>query len=105
MHGLNSAILTIFQKGLEWPCPQKVIKFFLFWDLMKYWKATLASAYSFTLIYSKITVCTVTAAPEIKKPEETFTKTKESIYEKPIEVYDLKPVTEISEEKSSNGMN
>ena len=47
----------------------------------------------------------MTAAPEIKKPEETFTKTKESIYEKPIEVYDLKPETEISEEKSSNGMN
>ena len=43
----------------------------------------------------------------IKEPEETFTKTEESIHEKPIEVYDLKPVTDISEEKSSNnnGMN
>ena len=45
------------------------------------------------------------AAPEIKKPEETFTKSKESIYEKPIEVYDLKSVTVIGEEKRSNGMN
>lgn len=45
----------------------------------------------------------MTAAPEIKKPEETFTKSKESIYEKPIEVYDLKPVADIGEEKSSNG--
>jgi len=38
----------------------------------------------------------------IKEPEETFTKTEESIYEKPIEVYGLKPVTDIGEEKSSN---
>ena len=43
----------------------------------------------------------------IKEHEETFTKTKESIYEKPFEVNDLKPVTDIGEEKSSNnnGMN
>jgi len=50
-----------------------------------------------------ISTHTVKAAPEIKKPEETFTKSKESIYEKPIEVYDLKSVTVIGEEKSSNG--
>ena len=38
----------------------------------------------------------------IKEPEETFTKTEESI-----EAYDLKPVTDIGKEKSSNnnGMN
>lgn len=36
----------------------------------------------------------------IKEPEETFTKTEESICEKPID--DLKPVTDIGEEKSSN---
>ena len=38
---------------------------------------------------------------------ETFTKTEESICEKPIEVDDLKPVTDIGEEESSknNGMN
>ena len=43
----------------------------------------------------------------IKEHEETFTKTEESTYEKPFEVYDLKPVTDIGEEKSSNnnGMN
>ena len=43
----------------------------------------------------------------IKEHEETFTKTEESIYEKPFEVNDLKPVTDIGEEKSSNnkGMN
>ena len=64
----------------------------------------LESAYSFMLKYSKIKVCTVTAATEIKEPEETFTKTEESTYEKPIEVYDFKPVTDIGEEKSSNGM-
>lgn len=38
----------------------------------------------------------------IKEPEETFTKTEESICEKPIEAYDLRPVTDIGEEKSSN---
>jgi len=38
----------------------------------------------------------------IKEHEETFTKTEESTYEKPFEVYDLKPVTDIGEEKSSN---
>jgi hypothetical protein len=38
MHGLKSAILAIFQKGLGWPCPVsaalKIIAFeklFLFW--------------------------------------------------------------------------
>ena len=43
----------------------------------------------------------------IKEHEETFTKTEESLYEKPFEVFDLKPVTDIGEEKSSNnkGMN
>ena len=43
----------------------------------------------------------------IKEPEETITKTEEPIYEKPFEVNDLKPVTDIGEEKSSNnnGMN
>ena len=39
MHGLKSAILAIFQKGLGWPCP--------------------VSAYSFMLKYSKITVCSM----------------------------------------------
>jgi len=48
------------------------------------------------------TTSTVTAEPEIKKPEETFAKTEESIYENPVEVYDLKPVTDIGVEKSSN---
>ena len=43
----------------------------------------------------------------IKEHEETFTKTEEPIYEKPFDVNDLKPVTDIGEEKSSNnnGMN
>jgi len=43
-------------------------------------------------------VSTVTTAPEIKEPEETFAKTEESI-----EVYDLKALTDIGEEKSYNG--
>ena len=43
----------------------------------------------------------------IKEPEETITKTEKPIYKKPFEVNDLKPVTDIGEEKSSNnkGMN
>ena len=37
MHGLKSAILAIFQKGLGWPCPVSAAlknafeKFFLYW--------------------------------------------------------------------------
>ena len=42
--------------------PQKRIiafkKLFLFWVPMNIWKAKLESAYSFTLKYFKITVCT-----------------------------------------------
>ena len=62
MHGLKSAILTIFQKKkaeMAVPCqygPQKVIiafeKYFLFWvpiNTQKDWKAKLESAYYFML--------------------------------------------------------
>ena len=64
MQGLKSAILAIFQKGLVWPCPQKLFiaieKLSLFcvpMNIKKDWKAKLESADSFMLKYSKITVC------------------------------------------------
>jgi len=71
MHGLKSAILAIFQKGLGWLCPvraalkKRIIAFeklSLFWvpmNTQKDWKAKLESAYSYMLKYSKIPVCIV----------------------------------------------
>ena len=64
MYGLKSAIVTIFQKGLEWPVSAALKdtvfeKIFLFWvpmNILKDWKAKLESAYSFMLKYFKITV-------------------------------------------------
>ena len=44
---------------------------------------------------------TVTLVAENKKSGETFTKSEESIYEKPIEVYDLTPVPDDPGEDSS----
>ena len=59
MHGLKSAIIAIFQKGLGLPCPvSATLKNVLCADEYLERLAKLESAYSFMLKYSKITVCT-----------------------------------------------
>ena len=76
MHGLKSAILAIFPKGLGWPCPvqcgpQKCIiafeKLFLFWVPMN-----LESVDSFLLKYSKIPVWLVVVSPKTNVEETYF---------------------------------
>ena len=66
MHGLKSAILAIFQKGLGWLCLVSAALKNTSLHLKKQkkvlgadedWKAKLESAYSFMLKYSKMTVC------------------------------------------------
>ena len=58
MHGLKSAIMAIFQKGLGLPCPvSATLKNVLCADEYLERLAKLESAYSFMLKYSKITVC------------------------------------------------